>query len=135
VANEVSYCTDVILHGLGECQRAAHEPRDPLSERGIEPFDVLGFPGELMDGFVLGSGKKGRDRLPASCRWGRSGRGGVSMKVTFCDLKKDISALASRTACSQCHLGEDARRKSDIRRGARSPRTRIGAKNRGPSDR
>jgi hypothetical protein len=55
VTDEVAYGTDVILHLLGECQRAAHQPGDPLPQCVVEPFDVVRFAGTLGDGFVLSS--------------------------------------------------------------------------------
>jgi hypothetical protein len=39
VTDEVADRPDVILHPLRECQSAAHQPREPLPECIIEPFD------------------------------------------------------------------------------------------------
>jgi hypothetical protein len=55
MADEIANRTEMILHGLGERQRTAHQTRDPLTERVIKSLDVVGFPDVLTDGCVLRS--------------------------------------------------------------------------------
>ena len=57
VANEVLNGTNVMGQLLGEGECIAHEPRYPLPQRIVEPLNMLGFPGQFTDGFMLG----GRD--------------------------------------------------------------------------
>ena len=56
MTDEVAYGIDVILHLLGERQRAAHQPKDLLSEYIVEPLDVVGFTCMLGNSLVLSRG-------------------------------------------------------------------------------
>ena len=38
---------------LGKRQRRAHQTRNALSQRVVEPLDVIGFPRQLTDGSML----------------------------------------------------------------------------------
>ena len=52
MADEEFDSPDVILDLLGEGQRGADEAREALPQRVVEPFDMIGFPRLLRDGFV-----------------------------------------------------------------------------------
>jgi len=52
VADEELDGTDVVFYLLGEGQRGADEAREALPQSVVEPFDMIGFPGWLRDGFV-----------------------------------------------------------------------------------
>jgi hypothetical protein len=43
---------DLVFYLLGEGQRGAHEARKALPQGIVEPFDMIGFPRLLRDGFV-----------------------------------------------------------------------------------
>jgi hypothetical protein len=43
---------DVIGQLLGECQGRTHQAGKALPQRGVEPFEVMGYPGFLADRFV-----------------------------------------------------------------------------------
>ena len=52
MADEEFDSPDVILDLLGEGQRGADEAREALPQGVVEPFDMIGFPRLLRDGFV-----------------------------------------------------------------------------------
>jgi hypothetical protein len=52
VADEEFDGTDMVFYLLGERQRSAHEARKALPQGIVEPFDMIGFPRLLRDGFV-----------------------------------------------------------------------------------
>jgi len=49
VANEVLYRADVICKLLGKGKRFSDQMRDPLSQRAVESFLVIGYPLLLFD--------------------------------------------------------------------------------------
>ena len=54
MADEILDSTDMVGQLFGKRQGFAHQTRDALPQRVIEALDVIGFPGVLRDGFVLG---------------------------------------------------------------------------------
>src|SRR5262249_28293677 len=52
VADEEFDGTDMVFYLLGEGQRGAYEARKALPQGVVEPFDMIGFPRLLRDGFV-----------------------------------------------------------------------------------
>ena len=52
MADEAFDGTDMVFYLLGEGQRGAHEARKALPQSIVEPFDMIGFPRLLRDGFV-----------------------------------------------------------------------------------
>ena len=60
MANEELHGPDMIGELLGKRQRRAYQPRNALSQRVVEPFDVIGCARSLADRFVL----RCRNHLP-----------------------------------------------------------------------
>src|SRR5438094_151904 len=54
MAYEIFDGAEMIGEFFGKGQGSAYEPGDALPQRVIEPLDMIGFPGVLRDGFVLG---------------------------------------------------------------------------------
>ena len=52
MADEEFDGTDMVFYLLGEGQRGAHEARQALPQSVVKPFDMIGFPRLLRDGFV-----------------------------------------------------------------------------------
>jgi hypothetical protein len=53
MANEELNGPDMVGELLGKRQRRAYQTRNALSQRGVEPFDMIGFARELADRLVL----------------------------------------------------------------------------------
>jgi hypothetical protein len=60
MANEELHGPDMVGELLGKRQRRAYQPRNALSQRVVEPFDVIGCVRSLADRLVL----RCRNRLP-----------------------------------------------------------------------
>ena len=56
MANKELNSPDMVGELLGKRQRRAHQTRNALSQRVVEPLDVISFPRQLTDGSMLHRG-------------------------------------------------------------------------------